>query len=152
MNLSELKNTSRNSPNVQRVGRGPGSGRGKTSCRGEKGAGSRSGWKSRFGKEGGQFPLYRKVPCRGFTRGLFKKFTLSINLEDIEKHFLDGEVVNIETLRSKRIAPRLVPGGLKILSKGELTKKVTIEAKRFSKQAIEKLEKNKIVYRVVTNG
>lgn len=145
--LSNLKNTSRPKKKVQRVGRGPGSNRGKTSNRGSKGDKARSGYKTRSPQEGGQLPLFRKMPTRGFTRGRHIKASLSLNLAMIESAFQDGEVVNHETLKQKGIAPRELPGGIKILGQGELTKKVTIEAHRFSQSAREKLEKNKIAFK-----
>jgi large subunit ribosomal protein L15 len=147
--LSELKNTSRPKKKIQRVGRGIGSGRGKTSGRGEKGDGSRSGYKRRYGYEGGQVPLYRKLPIRGFTRGRFVKPSQAINLSDIEDYFNDGDVVNMATLREKGLIHRRLPSGIKILSNGELTKKVTIEANAFSKAAAEKLESLKISFTIV---
>ena len=145
--LSNLKNTSRPKKKVQRVGRGPGSNRGKTSNRGSKGDKARSGYKTRRPQEGGQLPLFRKMPTRGFTRGRHIKNSLSLNLSMIEAAFTDGEVVNFETLKQKGMAPRQLPGGIKILGQGELTKKVTIEAHRFSQSAREKLEKNKIPFK-----
>ena len=147
--LSELKNTSRPKKKVQRVGRGIGSGRGKTSGRGEKGDGSRSGYKRRYGYEGGQVPLYRKLPIRGFTRGRFEKPSQAITLAFIEQYFNDGEVVNMATLREKGLIHRRLPAGIKILSNGELTKKVTIEANAISKAALQKLEENKISFTLV---
>ena len=148
--LSHLTNTHRPIKKVQRVGRGPGSKRGKTSCRGSKGAKSRSGYKTRRPQEGGQLPLFRKMPIRGFTRGRFYKESLSLNLGMLEKLFKDGETVNYETLREKGLAPRLLPGGIKILGQGELKKKVTIEAHRFSESAKAKLEKNGISFHVIS--
>ena len=145
--LSNLQNTTRPKKKIQRVGRGPGSKRGKTSCRGTKGSKARSGYKTRWPQEGGQLPLFRKMPTRGFTRGRHIKATLSLNLSMIEAAYKDGEVVNFETLRQKGMAPRQLPGGIKILGQGELTKKVTIEAHRFSQSAREKLEKNKIAFK-----
>lgn len=139
--LSELKNTDRPKKKVQRVGRGPGSKRGKTSCRGHKGDKARSGYKTRLGQEGGQLPLFRKMPTRGFNHGRFRKEVLGINLGLIEEAFNDGETVNYESLRARGLSPRNIPGGIKILGQGELKKKVTIEAHRFSKSAREKLEK-----------
>lgn len=145
--LSNLQNTSRPKKKVQRVGRGPGSNRGKTSNRGHKGDKSRSGYKTRRPQEGGQLPLFRKMPTRGFTRGRHIKASLSLNLSMIEAAYEDGEVVSFETLRQKGMAPRELPGGIKVLGQGELTKKVTIEAHRYSKSAREKLEKNKISFK-----
>ncbi|MEL7432018.1 MAG: 50S ribosomal protein L15 [Chlamydiota bacterium] len=150
MKLHDLKNTHRARKKVQRVGRGPGSKRGKTSCRGQKGDGSRSGYKRRYGYEGGGVPLHRRLPIRGFTRGRFYQARLAINLDLIEKFYHDGEVVSEDTLRQKGLSPRRIPGGLKILSRGELTKNVRIEAHRFSKEAIRKLEEKKIPYQKVS--
>src|SRR3990167_3569754 len=127
-NLSELKDTSRPYKKVQRIGRGIGSKRGATSGRGGKGDSARQGYKKRFGYEGGQVPLYRKLPIRGFTRGKFIKHVLAINLDFIEQNFEAHEVVNLQTLREKNLSPRNMLGGLKILGNGELKKKVKIEA------------------------
>lgn len=147
--LNELKNTHRTSPNIQRVGRGTGSKRGKTSCRGHKGDKSRSGYKRRAGKEGGQLALFRKLPCRGFPNGMFKTLTFSINLGRIEELFESGEKVNVETLVKKGFPHKKVKSGIKILGVGELTKKVIIEATSISKNAIKKLENNKIEFKLV---
>ena len=149
ISLSQLKNTTRLKKKVQRVGRGPGSKRGKTSCRGEKGDKSRSGYKTRLGQEGGQLPLFRKLPIRGFNHGRFRKESLGINLGLIEESYNDGETVNYESLRAKGLAPRKIPGGIKILGQGELKKKVTIEVHRFSKSAKEKLEKSGITFKAL---
>jgi len=148
--LSTLKNTHRYKSKIQRVGRGPGSKRGKTSGRGVKGDKSRSGYKRRAGQEGGQLPLFRKLPVRGFSNARFRKEVVSLNLGLIEALFEAGETVNLETLRDKGLAPRMVPGGLKILANGTLTKKVTIEAHRFSQAAREKLDKAGIAYTEIT--
>jgi large subunit ribosomal protein L15 len=150
INLSSLTNTHRPRKKVQRVGRGPGSKRGKTGCRGVKGDKARRGYQRRFGNEGGQLPLYRKLPVKGFVNGLFRNEVHAINLSLIEQLYKDGETVNLETLREKGYAPREVAGGLKILSSGSLSKKVKIEAQSFSKAAIEKLEAAKISFTVVT--
>lgn len=149
IDLANLKNTSRPKKKIQRVGRGVGSKRGKTSCRGEKGDGSRQGYQRRYGYEGGQVPLYRKLPVRGFTRGKFIKPSKAISLALIDAHFADGETVNYETLREKKMVPRRLSGGVKILANGELTKKVTIEAHGFSEAAKAKLEKKKISFKVI---
>ena len=134
---------------TKRVGRGPGSGMGKTSTRGQNGAGSRSGYKRRLTYEGGQFRLFMKLPTRGFTRGRFLKRLDFINLCQIEKTFKDGEEVNIATLREHGF----ITGkshGLKVLGKGELTKKVTIKADAFSESAKTKLEKEKITFSITS--
>ncbi len=149
LTLSELKNTSRPKKKIQRVGRGIGSKRGATSGRGTKGDGSRRGYSRRFGYEGGQVPLYRKLPVRGFTRGRFVKVSKGVTLADIERHFADGETANPETLREKGMIPRLVPGGIKILARGEVTKKIRIEAHAFSAGAKLKLESRSIQYQVI---
>lgn len=149
--LSELKNITSINKRRKRVGRGPGSKRGKTSTRGHKGDKSRSGYKTRYGKEGGQVPFFKKLPIRGFSRGRFKKPVFAINLEKIDALFEDDELVSYETLRRKSIAPRSIKilGGIKILGKGDLTKSVRIEATKFSKTAIAKLQKNKIEFKVI---
>jgi large subunit ribosomal protein L15 len=149
MDLSQLTNTHRPTKKVQRVGRGVGSKRGKTCGRGNKGDKSRRGYQNRFGQEGGQIPLYKKIPTRGFSNARFRTESFAVNLHTIERCFQDGEVVNLATLQEKRLAPRRVPGGIKILSQGELTKKVTIEAAAFSDAAREKLEKGGITYKVI---
>ena len=147
--LHTLKNSHRTSPNVQRVGRGVGSRRGKTSGRGHKGDKSRSGYKRRYGKEGGQLPLYRKLPTRGFPHLGFRKEPFSINLGLIEQLFEDGETVSAQTLVARGFSSRKVRHGIKILAVGELTKKVTVEATSISKNAIKKLEAGKIEFKLV---
>ena len=149
VSLSSLKNSHRPSRNIQRVGRGNGSKRGKTCCRGHKGDKSRSGYKRRYGHEGGQLPLYKKIPTRGFTNGRFKSNIFVLNLSDIQEKFNDGDKVNIETLIERRIATQAYTGGLKVLSMGELTKKVEIEAVAISAQAQEKLTKNNISFKIL---
>ena len=147
--LSTLKNTSRPKKTVQRIGRGIGSKRGATSGRGGKGDSARQGYRKRFGYEGGQVPLYRKLPIRGFTRGKFVKPSKHIGLDCIEACFNDGDTVNVASLREKGLIPRRIPGGIKILGNGELKKKVKIEAHAFSEGALEKLQAQKIEYTVV---
>jgi len=147
--LSTLSNTHRPRKKVQRVGRGLGSKRGKTCCRGVKGDKARRGYKSRDGHEGGQLPLYRKLPTKGFVNGLFKSDVHAINLGILNQIFKDGDVINLKTLRERGYAPRDPKGGLKILAQGELKKKVTIEAHAFSKGAVEKLEKANVKFTVL---
>jgi large subunit ribosomal protein L15 len=145
MYLHSLKNTTRPRKSVKRVGRGLGSGLGKTCGRGEKGAGSRSGYKRRHTYEGGQFRMFMKMPIRGFSNAPFRKEYEAINLGQIEKMFEDGDVVNVTTLTERGfIKGRNVL--VKVLGNGELTKKVTIEADAFSKSAEEKLNKAKIKF------
>jgi large subunit ribosomal protein L15 len=148
--LSALQNSHRPIQKVQRVGRGNGSRRGKTCCRGYKGDKARSGYKRRYGHEGGQLPLYRRVPCRGFTNGRFKSKIFTLNLRDIDRIFKDGEKVSFETLLEKKIATQKYTGGLKILSVGELNKKVEIAAHYISQEAQNKLTKMGIPFQVIT--
>lgn len=147
--LGSLSDTHRPRQRVQRVGRGLGSKRGKTCTRGVKGDKARRGYKGRFGYEGGQLPLYRKLPTKGFVNGMFKNDVYSINLGRLNFLFKDGDVINLKTLRERGYAPRDPKGGLKILAQGDLKKKVTIEAHAFSKGALEKLEKAKISFKVL---
>ena len=150
LTLSALKNTHRPKKNVQRVGRGNGSKRGKTCCRGSKGDKARSGYKRRYGREGGQLPLYRKLPTRGFTNAKFKTKIFTLNLSDIQDLFDDGDKVNMDVLLYRKIATPVYAGGLKILSMGELTKKVEIEAVAISAQAQEKLKMNNISFKILS--
>lgn len=150
MTLSTLSNTHRPRQKVQRVGRGIGSKRGKTCCRGVKGDSARRGYKRRFGNEGGQLPLYRKLPVRGFSNGRFRSDVHAINLSLINQLYKDGETVSLETLRQKGYGPREAGGGLKILSNGDIKKKVSIEAHAFSKGAVAKLEKAKVSFKQIS--
>jgi large subunit ribosomal protein L15 len=145
MKLNQMKNSSRPSKRRKRLGRGMGSNRGKTCCRGVKGAGARSGWKSRARYEGGQLPLYRRLPVRGFTRGRFLKRFETINLSQIDAVFNDGDTVSIETLRQKGFLKGRIHG-VKILGDGEISKKISIEASCFSVSAREKLDKAGLKY------
>lgn len=145
--LGSLKNTTRPRKNVKRVGRGLGSGLGKTCGRGEKGAGARSGYKRRHTYEGGQFRMFMKMPIRGFNNNRFRTEYEPINLCQINKMFENGDVVSPEILRKRGfIKGRNVL--VKILGNGELTKNVKIEADAFSKSAVEKLNKAKIAFRI----
>ena len=148
MDLHSLKNTSRPAKRRKRVGRGMGSGLGKTCGRGHKGAGSRAGYKTRARYEGGQLPLYRKLPGRGFTNARFKKKLDAINLGEISELFADGDVVNLESLKKVGYV-KTASHGIKVLSEGELTKKVRIEANSMSKKAEEKLKSANIQYTIV---
>lgn len=143
--LHTLKNDFRPKKATKRVGRGIGSGLGKTCGRGEKGMGSRSGAKSRAGYEGGQFRTFMKLPIRGFSNAAFRKKLDSINLGQIEKMYQDGETVNTETLKAHGFIGNK-SHGVKILGEGELTKKVIIEANAFSEGAREKLTQAKVTF------
>ncbi len=145
--LNNLKNTAYDRKKSKRVGRGPGSGLGKTCGRGEKGAGSRSGYTHRWGYEGGQFRTFMKMPIRGFSNARFAIRLDSINLDQIDRIYKDNEIVNTKTLAEKGFISGK-SNGLKILGNGELNKKVTIEARRVSESAREKLQKHKIEIRV----
>lgn len=124
--------------NRKRVGRGPGSGHGKTSGRGHKGAGSRSGTASRTGFEGGQMPIMRRIAKRGFNNRAFADVVASINLFMLEMKYENGETVNRETLKTKGLVKGTYDA-LKILGTGELKKKLTVQAERFSKTAFDKI-------------
>lgn len=137
MDLSNLKPKQGSRHAKKRVGRGPGSGHGKTSGRGEKGQKSRSGYSRKLGFEGGQMPLHRRLPKRGFTN-IFKKEFAVVNLEDLEQ-FDTGATVDEPALREAGlIKGRNRP--IKILGSGELSKKLTVEADRFSATARRKIE------------
>lgn len=120
------------------VGRGSGSGHGKTSCRGQKGQGSRSGAKKKPGFEGGQMPLIRRVPKRGFTNP-FKKQIQVVNLQDLNI-FSENEVVNCDLLKSKNLIKNKKIS-VKILGNGDVKKPLTVQADAFSKSAQEKISK-----------
>lgn len=148
MKLHEMVNISRPKKVRKRLGRGVGSKLGKTSGRGNKGAGSRSGWKSRARYEGGQLPLYRKLPQRGFSNAEFTCRFYTCNLNQIEDMFEDGETVNLLSLREKGFLK--VPFGLlKVLGSGEITKRVSIEAHAYSESAQRKLTDAGISFNIV---
>lgn len=149
--LGTLTNQLKKRKQVQRVGRGPGSKRGKTCCRGVKGDKARSGYKRRTHLEGGQLPLYRKLPVRGFNNAQFSGKFYALNIGDIELLFDDGEVVSLETVREKGLVSKAVLHGLRILGNGELKRKVSVHAMHFTKSAQQKLDKNQIVYKKVAS-
>ena len=123
----------------KRLGRGPGSGTGKTAGTGENGQNSRSGRSVRIGFEGGQTPLFRRIPKRGFTNARFKKVYAVINLDDLNK-FEDGAEVTPEILKDMGLVKKELDG-IKILGDGKLEKKLTVKASKFSKTAKEQIEK-----------
>ena len=137
MKLNELQNA--NATARKRVGRGPGSGLGKTSGRGENGQKSRSGASIPAWFQGGQTPLYRRVPKRGFNNARFRTEYATINLSDLNKYFNDGDEVTPEVLKEKGIIKQQLCG-VKVLGNGELEKKLTIKANRFSSSAVTKIE------------
>ena len=123
----------------KRLGRGPGSGLGKTSGKGHKGQKSRSGYSSRPGFEGGQMPLQRRLPKRGFTN-IFKKQWIEISLAKIDENFKAGDDVTPEILHERGLIKK-AKHDLVILGNGDVTKKLTISAHRFTKAAKDKIEK-----------
>ena len=137
MKIHELGPNAGAKTTVKRVGRGIGSGLGKTAGKGHKGQKARSGGTIRRGFEGGQTPLMRRIPKRGFNN-IFAKEYATINVSDLER-FEDGTVVNIELLLNEGILRKELDG-LKVLGNGNLTKKLTVEATKFSASAIEKIE------------
>lgn len=137
MKIHELGPAEGAKTNVKRVGRGIGSGLGKTSGKGHKGQKARSGGTIRRGFEGGQTPLMRRLPKRGFNN-IFAKEYATINVSDLER-FEDGTTVNIALLLNEGIIRKELDG-LKVLGNGNLTKKLTVEATKFSASAIKKIE------------
>ena len=137
MKLHELHPAEGSTAAQKRLGRGNGSGLGKTSGKGHKGAKARSGGGKRPGFEGGQMPLYRRVPKRGFNN-VFGTEYAEVNVERLEV-FNDGDVVNAQALLEKKIIRKELDG-VKILGCGELTKKLTVKAAKFSATAKEKIE------------
>lgn len=126
---------------ARRIGRGPGSGHGKTAGRGHKGAKSRSGWSGSQHPlyEGGQMPYFRRIPKRGFSNAQFRRDYAVVNIKTLEANFDDGAEVDLHALAAKHLAPGdKLP--LKVLGEGELTKKLTVTAARFSASAKQKIE------------
>ena len=137
MNLHELSPAAGSNTKGYRKGRGEGSGNGKTAGRGQKGQWARSGGGVRVGFEGGQMPLTRRIPKRGFNN-IFAKRLESVNISVLEK-FEDGAVINAETLLAEGILSKC-EYGVKILGNGSITKKLTVQASAFSASAKEKIE------------
>lgn len=123
----------------KRVGRGPGSGLGKTAARGEKGQKSRSGYSRKIGFEGGQMPLHRRLPKRGFTN-IFKKRWLEVSIAALDQHFRADEEVTPELLHERGMIKK-AKHDVVVLGNGELSKALRISAHRFTKSAREKIEK-----------
>jgi large subunit ribosomal protein L15 len=137
MNLSSLKPPAGQTKPRKRVGRGMGSGHGKTSTRGSKGQRAGTGFGQKRGFEGGQMPLHRRLPKRGFTNIFKKEFAIN-NLIQLEK--AEGDTFTVESLQKLGLVKKLGEG-LKVLGTGTLTKKITVEAHHFSKSALEKIQK-----------
>ena len=137
MKLNELSPAEGSAKAAWRKGRGPGSGNGKTAGKGHKGQNARSGGGVRPGFEGGQLPLYRKLPKRGFNNKFATNYAI-VNLDKLNC-FADGDVVDMNVLLEKKIIRKTLDG-LKVLGQGEITKKLTVKANVFSASAKEKIE------------
>jgi len=137
MNLSNLRPPKGQKHKNQRIGHGMGSGRGKYSGRGAKGAKSVSGYSKMRGFEGGQMPLHRRLPKRGF-KNIFHKEYAIVNIGALEK--LDGDTFTPDSLRASGLIKKL-NAGLKVLGNGELTRKITVKAHVYSKSALDKIQK-----------
>ena len=137
MNLSGLKPPPGQKKTRKRIGRGMGSGHGKTSTRGSKGQRAGTGFGQKRGFEGGQMPLHRRLPKRGFTN-IFKKQYAIVNLGRLEK--LEGDTFTVDHLMELGVVKKLGEG-LKVLGTGQLTRRITVEAHQFSKSALEKIQK-----------
>ena len=137
MKLHELSPAEGSAKSAWRKGRGPGSGNGKTAGKGHKGQNARSGGGVRTGFEGGQFPIYRQLPKRGFKNYFAKNYAI-VNVDALNV-FEDGAVIDMEALLAKKIIRKPLDG-LKVLGNGELTKKVTVKAAIFSATAKAKIE------------
>lgn len=138
MKLHELSPAAGSTKDVKRIGRGHGSGQGKTAGKGHKGQKARSGGGVRPGFEGGQTALARRIPKRGFNNIFATKYAI-VNVSDLEK-FVDGTVVDTELLKASGIIKKELDG-VKVLGNGELTKNLTVKAAKFSAAAKEKIEK-----------
>jgi len=137
MNLSDIRPPKGQTHSKKRVGRGMGSGLGKTSGRGHKGQGQGTGFSLMRGFEGGQMPLHRRLPKRGFTN-IFKKQFALVNLGRLEK--MEGDTFTADSLLAAGVIHKL-KDGLKVLGNGQLTRGITVEAHQFSKSAVKKIEK-----------
>ena len=140
MKLHELAPAPNSTPKAKRLGRGIGSGLGKTSGKGTKGQNSRSGGGVRPGFEGGQMPLITRLPKRGFNNTLFDKEYNVVNVEDLNV-FDNDTVVTVELLKEKNIINKIAPYGLKVLGNGNIEKSLTVKARKFSETAVQKITK-----------
>jgi len=139
ISLNTLKPAKGSTHKKKRVGRGPGSGLGKTAGRGEKGQKSRSGYSAKIGFEGGQMPLHRRLPKRGFTN-IFKKRWVEISLASLEQHFERDAEITPEVLHDRGLIKK-AKYDVVVLGNGEISKPLRISAHRFTKSAREKIEK-----------
>ena len=139
ISLNNIRPAKGSTHKKKRVGRGPGSGMGKTSSRGEKGQKSRSGYSAKIGFEGGQMPLHRRLPKRGFTN-IFKKRWLEVSIGALDRHFDADEEVTPTLLHERGIIKK-AKHDVVVLGNGDLSKALRISAHRFTKSAREKIEK-----------
>ena len=139
ISLNSLKPAKGSTHKKKRVGRGPGSGLGKTAGRGEKGQKSRSGYSRKIGFEGGQMPLHRRLPKRGFTN-IFKKRWVEISLAALDQHFNADEEITPEVLHTRGLIKK-AKHDVVVLGNGEVSKALRVSAHRFTKSAREKIEK-----------
>ncbi|MGN0647599.1 MAG: 50S ribosomal protein L15 [Oscillospiraceae bacterium] len=139
MKIHELTPAADSNRAVKRVGRGHGSGNGKTAGKGHKGQNARSGGGVRIGFEGGQMPLARRIPKRGFNNIFATRYS-TVNVGDLNR-FVDGTVVDTELLIASGLLKKIENGGVKVLGNGDLTAKLTVKAAKFSAAAAEKIEK-----------
>lgn len=139
ISLNSLRPAKGSTHKKKRVGRGPGSGMGKTAARGEKGQKSRSGYSRKIGFEGGQMPLHRRLPKRGFTN-IFKKRWLEVSLASLELHFEANDEVTPELLHTRGLIKK-AKYDVVVLGNGEVSKPLKVSAHRFTKSAKEKIEK-----------
>ena len=139
MKLHELKPAKGAVRSTKRLGRGTATGQGKTSGRGQKGQWSRSGGGVRVGFEGGQMPLSRRLPKRGFTNIFAKEYT-EVNVKDLNR-FENGTEITAELLKSTKVISKIAKDGINILGEGELEKALTVKAAKFTASAQEKIEK-----------
>src|SRR5258705_1811533 len=139
ISLNNLRPSEGSTHKKKRVGRGPGSGLGKTAGRGNKGQKSRSGYSAKVGFEGGQMPLHRRLPKRGFTN-IFKKEWIEVSLGALDQQFNAGDEVTPELLHERGIIKK-AKRDVVVLGTGEITKALKVAAHRFTKSAREKIEK-----------
>jgi large subunit ribosomal protein L15 len=139
ISLNSLRPAKGSTHKKKRVGRGPGSGTGKTAARGEKGQKSRSGYSRKIGFEGGQMPLHRRLPKRGFTN-IFKKQWVEVSLSALDRHFAANDEINPEVLHTRGLIKK-AKHDVVVLGNGEVSKPLHVSAHRFTKSAKEKIEK-----------
>ena len=138
MKLHELSPVAGSTKEVKRIGRGIGSGQGKTAGKGHKGQKARAGRGMRLGFEGGQMPLQRRIPKRGF-HNIFAKDIVSVNVSSLEIAFNDGDIVDAAALKNAGIIKKELDG-VKILGNGEISKKLTVKVNAYSESAKQKIE------------